>query len=70
MGNIVVKFSTLRGGVFIEQSDEAEYRPNTRCFRASWDSSMEYALYGDLVSNNPAPRWYAHAFPQSRFTFC
>lgn len=67
---MIVKFSTLANGVFIEQRDESEYAADTRCFRFDDAGNAEYAFYGDLTSNNPAPRWYAHAFKAERFVIC
>lgn len=66
---MLVKFATLAGGVFIEQRDEGEYRADTRCFRFLANGSAEFAHYGDLVSVNPAPRWYGHVFKERDFTF-
>lgn len=66
---MIVKFSTLAGGVFIEQRDEAEYGAETRCFRFTPSGYAEYAIYGDLVSANPAPRWYGHSFQEKDFLF-
>lgn len=56
---MLVKFSTIAGGVFIEQRDEQSYSADTRCFRFA-GGFAEYAFYGDLISNNPFPRWYGH----------
>ena len=64
---ILAKFSTLRGGVFIEQDDAPEYRPGTRCFRFDEAGRAEFAYYGVLMSNDPAPRWYGHAFTKHDF---
>lgn len=67
---MLVKFSTLAGGVFIEVKDnETEYGPMTRCFRFDKQGNAEYALFGDLTSSNPAPRWYGHVFKEQDFTF-
>ena len=66
---MLVKFSTLAGGVFIEVLDGEEHQPTDRCFRFDDHGNAEFALYGDLVSGNPAPRWYGHAFKGSDFTF-
>lgn len=66
---MLVKFSTLRGGVFIEVTEGEEPSPNARCFRFSEDGNSEYAIYADLVSNNPAPRWFGHCYKQTDFTF-
>ena len=64
---IVVKFSTLAGGVIIEQDEKPEYVAETRCFRFDSNGGSEFAYYGDLTSSNPAPRWYGHVFKQSSF---
>lgn len=66
---MLVKFSTLADGVFIEQREEIEYSSTTRCFRFDAEGNSEYAFYGDLTSANPAPRWYHHAFKATQFEF-
>jgi len=66
---MLVKFSTLGGGVFIEQRNEYDYTPMTRCFRFGEKGNAEFAYYGVLVSNDPAPRWYGHVFKESDFLF-
>ena len=66
---IVLKFSTLGGGCFIEQRDETEYQADTRCFRFDTAGNAEWAAYGDLTSANPAPRWYGHVFTAKDFIF-
>lgn len=66
---MLVKFSTLAGGVFIEQRDEPEYTSSTRCFRFDKQGNAEFAYYGELRSNNPAPRWYGHQFKEKDFIF-
>ena len=66
---IVAKFSTLRGGCFIEQRDDVEYSPSTRCFRFDSYGNAEWAAYGDLISNNPTPRWYHHSYSKDQFIF-
>jgi len=66
---MLVKFSTLAGGVFIEVTDKAEYEPQDRCFRFDAEGRSEYCFYGDLTSSNPAPRWYGHSFTVKDFTF-
>lgn len=66
---MVVKFSTLAGGVFIEVTDANEYRASDRCFRFDANGNAEYATYGDLISGNPAPRWFGHVYKERDFTF-
>ena len=66
---MLVKFSTLAGGVFIEVTDSMEYKATDRCFRFDSEGNAEYAYYSDLTSSNPAPRWYHHAFKEKDFNF-
>lgn len=73
---ITVKFSTIANGVFIEVSSEkfSEFYknchiPESRCFRFDDKGNSEYALYGDLTSTNPNPRWYGHAYKKKDFIF-
>lgn len=64
---IVAKFSTLGGGCWIEQRDETAYQADTRCFRFDEQGRASFALYGDLTSSNPAPRWYGHCYKETDF---
>jgi hypothetical protein len=66
---MLVKFSTLRGGVFIEVGEGERYHAEARCFRFDKDGNAEYAILHDLVSTNPSPRWFAHCYKPSQFTF-
>jgi hypothetical protein len=66
---MLVKFSTLAGGVFIEVKDGNAYGPSDRCFRFDKNGNAEYALYADLTSTNPAPRWFSHVYKQRDFLF-
>jgi len=67
---MLVKFSSLAGGVFIEVKPGAEeYGPRDRCFRFDAAGNAEYAFHGDLSSINPAPRWYGHSFKARDFIF-
>ena len=66
---MLVKFSTLAGGVFIEVTDSDEYKPSDRCFRFDKAGNAEWASYGDLTGNNPAPRWFGHVFKERDFLF-
>lgn len=66
---MLVKFSTLAGGVFIEVTGSDEYKPSDRCFRFDNAGNAEWASYGDLTSNNPAPRWFGHIFTVKDFIF-
>lgn len=66
---MLVKFSTLRNGVFIEVSSSEEYSPMDRCFRFDSLGNAEFAYYGDLISSNPSPRWYGHVYKAKDFIF-
>ena len=66
---MLVKFSTLAGGVFIEDTGSAERLPTDRCFRFDRAGRAEYATFADLTSGNPAPRWYGFALTEADFIF-
>lgn len=66
---MLVKFSTLAGGVFVEVLDGTEREGQERCFRFDTKGNAEWASYADLISANPAPRWFGHVFHQRDFTF-
>jgi len=67
---MLVKFSTLGGGVWIEQRDEAEYSAQTRCFRFDGNGRAEFAYYGELSTNpDRDPRWYGHVYTSKDFLF-
>ena len=66
---MLVKFSTLAGGVFIEDTGASERRASDRCFRFDANGNAEYAYYGELTSRNPAPRWFGHCYRERDFLF-
>ena len=66
---MLLKFSTLAGGVFIEDTGADERNPSDRCFRFDSAGRAEYAFFADLISSNPAPRWFAHLFTEKDFIF-
>lgn len=66
---MVLKFSTLAGGVFIEETGADERRPSDRCFRFDRAGNAEYAMFADLIGSNPAPRWFGHVFKEKDFLF-
>lgn len=66
---MLVKFSTLGGGVFIEQTEGDEYKPTDRCFRFDEAGNAEYATHGDLSQNGDRARWYGHQFKAKDFIF-
>ena len=66
---MLVKFSTLAGGVFIEVTTADQRQPSDRCFRFDEKGNAEYALFAELTGSNPAPRWFGHAFKERDFTF-
>lgn len=68
----LVKFSTLAGGVFIEDdrdNNTGTRTGNERCFRFDKHGNAEYAYYSDLTGSNPAPRWYGSVLKERDFTF-
>lgn len=66
---MLVKFSTLAGGVFIEDTGADERRASDRCFRFDAQGNAEYALFSELLGSNPAPRWFGHVFKERDFVF-
>ena len=71
MTDIVVKYSTLAGGVFVEvlPGDHTKYTGNERCFRFDKKGNAEYALFHDLKENGTRARWYHHAYKEKDFLF-
>jgi hypothetical protein len=65
--SMLVKFSTLAGGVFIEDNGSDERRPSDRCFRFDANGNAEYATFAALTGSNPAPRWFGHVFKERDF---
>lgn len=66
---MLVKFSTLAGGVFIEVTDAMEYQPSDRCFRFDKQGRAEWASFGDLSDSPDRARWYGHSFTSKDFIF-
>jgi len=66
---MLVKFSTLAGGVFIEETNAATRKPSDRCFRFDSAGCAEYAFFADLAGSNPAPRWFGHLYTAKDFVF-
>lgn len=66
---MLVKFSTLAGGVWIEQRDEIEYSNSTRCFRFDAQGRAEWAPYGELASVGTRARWYGFWAHANNFEF-
>jgi hypothetical protein len=64
---MLVKFSTLAGGAFIEDTGADERKPCDRCFRFDSQGNAEYTFFADLVGRDPSPRWFGHAFKESEF---
>jgi hypothetical protein len=65
---MLVKFSTIAGGVFIEVNDRPEYADTDRCFRFDDRGNAEYALLGELKQDADRARWYGHAYKADAFT--
>jgi hypothetical protein len=66
---MLVKFSTLANGVFIEDTGADERTGAERCFRFDESGNAEFAILADLTSNNPSPRWFGHCFKEADFLF-
>lgn len=66
---MLVKFSTLAGGTFIEVSYTAEIGDTERAFRFDDKGNAEYAYVHELRENPSHARWYGHVLPESQFTF-
>lgn len=58
----VLKFSTLAGGVFIEDNGTDERKPSDRCFRFDSAGNAEWASLAALTCNDPNPRFYGHVY--------
>ena len=67
---LVVKFSTLAGGVFIEENGSDARSDADRCFRFDNAGRAEWATFGDLVRDASRARWYGFSVPESQFIFC
>lgn len=65
----VLKFSTLAGGVFIEDlpGDHEERTGAERCFRFDKEGRAEYAILKDLQENGERARFFGHQFSASDF---
>lgn len=66
---MLVKFSTLAGGVFIEDTGADERKPSDRCFLFDANGNAEWASFADLTGSNPAPRWFGHSYKEKDFVF-
>lgn len=65
---MLVKYSSLAGGVFIEVGSGTEYLSHHRCFRFG-PSDVKWATKADLEQNGPNARWFSCDIPQSSFIF-
>lgn len=68
---MLVKFATIAGGVFIEQTDNSsmEYDGSERCFRFDEKGNSEYTFLRDLRNSPDHARWYGHAYKAKDFLF-
>lgn len=66
---MLVKFSTIAGGLFIEENGTGERLPDDRCFRFDAEGNSEYALFADVVENGKFARFFGHIFVARDFTF-
>ena len=67
---MIAKFSTLGGGVFIEENNLDCRLPTDRCFRFDGNGNSEFAYFAVLASNDPSPRWYGHQYKECDFILC
>lgn len=65
---IVAKFSTLAGGVWIEQAETP--LGTTRVWRFDGDGNAEWISLDILVEGDPAPRWFGHQYTAKDFILC
>ena len=64
MTKIVAKFSTLQGGLFVEETGP-ERKECDRCFRFDEQGNAEYCFF--KFANDLRPRFYGHAFKENQF---
>ena len=69
MRSIVVKYSTLAGGVFIEVTENPEYQDTDRAFLFDAQGRAQWAYVGDLKENGVRARWYGHQYTTKNFVF-
>ena len=67
---MVVSFSTLANGVFVEVLSGMERTGRERCFRFNKNGNAEYAILSELIDRPSAARWYGHAYKAKDFVFC
>lgn len=67
---MLVKFSSLGGGCFVEVLDGAsDYEPHHRCFRFDADGRAEWTSQYDLATHGDRARWFGHQYTEKDFTF-
>jgi len=65
---IVVKFSTIADGCWIEDAQaNADRTGRERCWRFDSAGRAEWIYLSDL--SGPAPRWLGHVYTTKDFTF-
>lgn len=67
---MVVSFSTIAGGVWIENLGGMERSGKERCFRFDKDGNAEYATLQSLQADGERARWFGHVYTSKDFTFC
>jgi hypothetical protein len=67
---MVVSFSTLANGVFIEVLAAMERSGKERCFRFDKAGNAEYAVLKDIELNGNHARWFGHSYKAKDFIFC
>ena len=66
---MLVKFSTLGGGCFIEVSDHDEIQDSDRCFRFDRKGYAEWAYVKSVKEDGNWTLWYGHNLTQADFSF-
>jgi len=69
---MIVKFSTLAGGVWIEDNEEAYGSDRTgdeRCFRFSKTGKAQYAILSHLLKDEKTATWQSINLMEKDFLF-
>lgn len=67
---MVVSFSTIAGGVWIENFGGMERTGRERCFRFDKEGRAEFATLYSLQNDGERARWFGHVYTSKDFTFC
>lgn len=68
---IVASFSTVAGGVWVEDVPGREERTGSeRCFRFDSEGRAEYAILKDAQERGEGCRWFGHVYTSKDFILC